>query len=270
MTVQRETATERELVLTRVFDAPRELLFEAWTDAAHLAQWWGPRGFTNPVCELDVRPGGAIRITMRGPDGRDYPMEGVFREIVEPERLVFTNNAVDADGKPLLEGLTTVTFADLGGRTKLTLQTRAEGTGPYTARMLEGMDAGWAQSIEKLEEELGGFAERQLVFTRFFNSPRDRVFTVFTATNLDRDTRPVYLEVVRPERLVYHHAGENDGEPVKFHVTVTFHAMGENTIVTMRMLFDSPAERDAAVKKYDAEEGAVQAMERLRAHLAGL
>src|ERR1700730_7092158 len=86
----RESA-ERELKITRVFDAPREMVFKAWTDPKLLAQWWGPKGFTNPVCELDVRPGGAIRVHMRGPDGTVYPMTGVYQEVVEPERIVFTS-----------------------------------------------------------------------------------------------------------------------------------------------------------------------------------
>src|SRR5208282_1015543 len=119
MAARSSTATqsaERELVITRIFDAPRELVFKAWTDPRHVAQWWGPKGFTNPVCEMDVRPGGALRIVMRAPDGSEYPMTGIFREIVAPERLVFTNVAVDKAGKPLLEGLTTVTFAEAGGK----------------------------------------------------------------------------------------------------------------------------------------------------------
>jgi len=73
------TNEEQELVLTRVFDAPRELVFKAWTDPKHVAQWWGPHGFTNPVCELDLRPGGAILIHMRGPDGVVYPMTGTYQ-----------------------------------------------------------------------------------------------------------------------------------------------------------------------------------------------
>src|SRR5687768_2336267 len=81
---------ETEVVLTRLFDAPRALVFKVWTEPRHLAQWWGPRDFTNPVCELDVRVGGSILIHMRAPDGRVYPMTGTFREIVAPERLVFT------------------------------------------------------------------------------------------------------------------------------------------------------------------------------------
>src|ERR1700674_2262605 len=119
-----------------------------------MARWWGPKGFTNPVCELDVRPGGALRIVMRAPDGADYPMKGVFREIVEPERLVFTNIAVDQDGNHLIEGLTTVTFAEHAGKTTLTVHTRAVGLAPVTARMLAGMEAGWTQSIDRLEAYL--------------------------------------------------------------------------------------------------------------------
>src|SRR3982074_2584510 len=82
-----------EIVLTRVFDAPRELVFQAWIEPKRMAEWWGAHRFTNPAWELDVSPGGAIRIDMRGPDGVVYPMKGVFHEIVEPERLVFTSSA---------------------------------------------------------------------------------------------------------------------------------------------------------------------------------
>jgi uncharacterized protein YndB with AHSA1/START domain len=141
---------ERELTITRIFDAPRELVFKAWTDPRHMAQWWGPKGFTNPVCEMDVRPGGALRIVMRAPDGADHAMRGVFREVVEPERLVFTNIAVDAEGYVLLEGLTIVTFAEHDGKTKLTLQTSAAGVAAEAAQMLAGMEQGWTQSLDRL------------------------------------------------------------------------------------------------------------------------
>jgi uncharacterized protein YndB with AHSA1/START domain len=146
---------EREVVITRVFDAPRALVFKMWTDPKHMIQWWGPKGFTNPVCELDARPGGALRIVMRAPDGAEYPMKGVFQEIVPPERLVFTSIAVDQEGNHLLEGLTTVTFAEQGGRTTLTLHTRAVGIAPMAPRMLAGMEAGWTQSLERLEALVG-------------------------------------------------------------------------------------------------------------------
>src|SRR6202521_2180055 len=125
---------ERELSIARVFNAPRELVFKAWTDPKQLAEGWGPKSFTNPVCEVDLKPGGALRIVMRAPDGAEYPMKGVFREILEPERLVFTNIAVDTDGNHLLEGLTKVTFAEHGGKTKLTLQTRAVALAAHAAR----------------------------------------------------------------------------------------------------------------------------------------
>jgi uncharacterized protein YndB with AHSA1/START domain len=144
--------TKRELVITRIIDAPRDLVFKAWTEPKHMAQWWGPKGFTNPVCEMDVRPGGTLRIVMRAPDGVEYPMTGVFREIVTPERLVFTTVAEDQEGNPHLEGLTIVTFAEHDGKTTLTVQTSAVGLTPESARMLEGMEAGWTQSLERLAE----------------------------------------------------------------------------------------------------------------------
>jgi uncharacterized protein YndB with AHSA1/START domain len=150
--------TEREVVITRVFDAPRELVFKAWTDPLHLARWWGPKGITNPVCEVDLRIGGAWRIVMRAPDGTEYPGGGVYREIAEPERLVFTNIAMDKEGNPVIDGLTTVTFAEQGGKTKLTLRTRAIAVVGYAAAYLAGMEAGWTQSLERLVEELGRVA----------------------------------------------------------------------------------------------------------------
>jgi uncharacterized protein YndB with AHSA1/START domain len=143
---------EGTVVITRVFDASRALVWQAWTDPKMMAQWFGPRGFSNPVCELDVRKGGSLRIVMRGPDGNDYPMKGVFREVVAPERLVFSNIAVDKDGNHLLEGETAVTFAEQGGKTTLTLKTHAVGLVPLATQMLAGMEAGWTQTIDKLEE----------------------------------------------------------------------------------------------------------------------
>jgi uncharacterized protein YndB with AHSA1/START domain len=143
---------EREVEITRIIDAPPAIVFEAWTDPEHMAQWWGPAGFTNPVCELDVRPGGAIFILMRAPDGAEHPMTGTFHEIVPPERLVFTACAVDHQGKRLLEAHTTVTFVEQGGMTRLTVEARAVGLVDLAARMLEGMEAGWTQSLERLAQ----------------------------------------------------------------------------------------------------------------------
>jgi uncharacterized protein YndB with AHSA1/START domain len=148
---EQNKSTEREITITRVFNAPRTQVFEAWTNAKHLAEWWGPKGFTNPVCEIDARVGGAIRIHMRSPDGSIYPMKGEVREIVSPERLVFTNIAVDSAGNYVIEGLTTVTFAETGGKTTMTLHTRGRAVVDYAVAYLQGMEAGWTGSIDKLE-----------------------------------------------------------------------------------------------------------------------
>ena len=150
-TAQTKPLAQREITVTRVFDAPRAVVFKAWTDAAQLAQWWGPKGFTNPVCEIDARVGGALRIHMRAPDGSIYPMKGEFRELVVPERLAFTNIAVDEAGNHIIEGFTTVTFADEGGKTRLTLHTRGSAMVEKAVAYLQGMETGWTMSIDKLE-----------------------------------------------------------------------------------------------------------------------
>ncbi len=141
----------RELTLTRVLDAPRALVFKAWTDPKMLAAWWGPKGFTNPRCEADVRPGGALRIDMRGPDGTVYPMDGRYEQIVEPERLVFSSGALDAKGNHLFRVLTTVTFVEQEKKTLLTLEARVvEVLDPVAERYLAGMNEGWSQSLDRL------------------------------------------------------------------------------------------------------------------------
>jgi uncharacterized protein YndB with AHSA1/START domain len=179
-------STPGNLVLTRVFDAPRALVFKAWTDPGQLAQWWGPHGFTNPRCEWDARPGGLIRVDMRGPNGTIYPMTGAYREIVEPERLVFTAGALDEDGNLLFEILNTVTFAEEKGRTTLTLQTHVLNTTGDAAQYLNGHSKGWAQSLERfatLLEEIqknGGASDREIVITRDFDAPRELVWEAMT------------------------------------------------------------------------------------------
>jgi uncharacterized protein YndB with AHSA1/START domain len=143
---------EGTVTITRAFDAPRTLVWQAWTDPKMVAQWFGPRHFTIPACELDVRVGGAFRIVMRGPDGNDYPMQGAFLELVPPERLVYSFIAVDREDKHLLEGETTVTFTEQHGKTTMTVKSHAVGCVPLAKQMLAGMEAGWTQSIDKLGE----------------------------------------------------------------------------------------------------------------------
>ena len=112
---------DRELVVTRVIDAPRRLVFKAWTQPEHVARWWGPQGFTTIHCEMDIRVGGTYRFGMRSPQGTEHWKRGVYREIVEPERIVFTFAWEGAAGQLGHELLTTVTFAEQGAKTKLTL-----------------------------------------------------------------------------------------------------------------------------------------------------
>ncbi len=96
------TPSDREIVMTRVFDAPREVVFEMWTDPKHLVHWWGPRGFTTTIQEMDVRPGGLWRKIMHGPDGANYPNHSVFLEVVKPERLVYKHGGHKEGGSSVV------------------------------------------------------------------------------------------------------------------------------------------------------------------------
>jgi uncharacterized protein YndB with AHSA1/START domain len=149
-----------DLVITRVFDAPRELVFKTWTETKHMAQWWGPNGFTNPVCELDLRPGGLIRIHMRAPNGIVYPMTGVFEEIIVPERLVFVSSALDENGNSMFDVLNAITFAEQQGKTSLTLQARVVKATALAPQYLKGMQAGWTQSLDRLGSLLGSLRDK--------------------------------------------------------------------------------------------------------------
>ena len=150
------TNSARELVIARVFDAPRELLFDAWTERRHLERWWGPHGFRTTTHEIDVRPGGVWRFTMHGPDGTDF------------------GNTI------------------------------------------------------------------------------------------------VFLEIVRPERLVYRHSGEGPTADVRFDVTITFEAQGDKTLLTMRSIFESADAKQLVVDKYGAVEGGRQHLARLAEFVAAL
>jgi uncharacterized protein YndB with AHSA1/START domain len=148
---------EHKAVITRIIDAPREMVFKAWIDPKQLSQWWSPRGFTNPVCEVTPKVGGVIRIHMSHPQFPDHWMVGKFKEIKEPEKLVFQNNAVlgkDGIGEPSLEGTTTVTFEDVNGKTRLTVIAVLHKMAPGMEGAAAGMNEGWNQSIDKLVEFL--------------------------------------------------------------------------------------------------------------------
>ena len=112
--------SDRELVVTRVFDAPRDLVFSAWTDPAHLVHWWGPDGFTLTIHEMDVKPGGVWRFVMHGPDGRNYGNSIVYVEVARPGRLVYKH--VPGPGDEPVRFDVTVTFEEQDGKTHLTMQ----------------------------------------------------------------------------------------------------------------------------------------------------
>ncbi|HTI67318.1 MAG TPA: SRPBCC domain-containing protein [Caulobacteraceae bacterium] len=141
-----------ELTQVRVLDAPRDVVFRAWTAPAQMAAWWGPKGFSAPVCEMDARPGGRIFILMRGPDGEDHPMAGRFEEVAPPDRLVFTGWPEDGQGNRYAENHVTVTFEDEpGGKTRMTVVSHAVAFVPMGGALGKEMDRGWNESYLRLD-----------------------------------------------------------------------------------------------------------------------
>ncbi|MGB9929088.1 MAG: SRPBCC family protein [Methanosarcina sp.] len=162
MTESNQKTGDQELVITRVFDAPRNLVWKVWTEPEHVMEWWGPKGFTAPVIKTDFRVGGKSLLCMRSPEGEDYWSTGVYREIVEQEKIVTTDSFSDAQGNVVpashygmsgdwpLELLVTATFEEDKGKTKLTL--RHEGFPDRENRDLA--KAGWNESLDKFAEYL--------------------------------------------------------------------------------------------------------------------
>ena len=225
-------------------------------------------------------------------------MSGTFREVVERERLVFVSTPEDARGNPLAETVTTVTFADAdGGKTKLVLHTRAVGLAPIAAQMLEGMEVGWTQTVDRMAEVVKTI-DREIVSVRVFDAPRELVFRAwtepehllrwwgpkgFTNTFHEFDLRPggnwrfvmhgpdgtdyknhvVFTEIVAPERIVLDHIS-----PPRFEITATFTDVGGKTRVIFRQLFENAKVRDGvAVFAVPANE---ENLDRLQAELAGM
>ncbi len=154
--------TEPELVITRLIAAPRTLVFNAWSEPEQLVRWWGPKGFTTPVCTVDFRQGGAWHLCMRSPDGRDYWGKGIYREIVAPALIVSTDFFSDEAGNLVepthyglspdwpLETLMTIRFDEQAGNTKLTLRQSV----PLSLAETIGAVEGWTQSFDRLDAEV--------------------------------------------------------------------------------------------------------------------
>ncbi|MCI0649659.1 MAG: SRPBCC domain-containing protein [Chloroflexi bacterium] len=155
-------SAERELVITRIFDAPRELVWKAWTEPEQLRHWWGPKSFTLPVCQVDLRVGGKYLFCMRSPDGQNYYSTGVYQKIDPPNEFVCTDSFADEKGNVVpashygldedfpLELQVTVTFEEIGGKTKMTLKH----VGLPAGETAEQTAAGWNESFDKLAESL--------------------------------------------------------------------------------------------------------------------
>src|SRR4051812_23002306 len=238
---------DREIAITRVFDAPRDVVFKMWTEPQHLAQWWGPRGFSTTTFSMDVKPGGVWRFVMHGPDGVDYQNKITYVEVVEPQRLVYRHGGGDGggDGRDVGPGdfEVTVTFEDLGGRTRLNMRmvfpsAAARDHVIKTYGALEGL----TQTIGRLGEQLAvAPADRPFVISRAFDAPRELVWKAwterdqlmqwfgpkgFTMTVANLDFRPggvfhyclrsadghemwgkfVFREIVPPVRIVHEHS----------------------------------------------------------------
>ena len=200
-----QTKKGKDLIITRIFDAPRELVWKAWTVPELAMRWWGPEGFTAPVIKIDLRVGGKYLNAMRSPDGKDFWSTGVYRELVPPERIVATDNFSDEKGNIVpashygmtgdwpSELLATMTFEDQKGKTRFTL--RHEGLPP--GEMTESAKTGWNESFDKLEkvlaEEKSRRAKTMIIaepgkqeasVVRIFDAPNERLFRAYTDPKL--------------------------------------------------------------------------------------
>jgi uncharacterized protein YndB with AHSA1/START domain len=155
-----ENTESKEIVITREFQAPRQLVWDVWTKPEHIEKWWGPRGFTTRVTAMDFRAGGKWNYVMTGPDGMEYPVNGVFSEVTPPERIVTTDEFGDdyeqrMPGVDLPKGLVaTAVFDDLGTRTRLTLTTSHATVEDRKKHDAMGVVAGWNSSFDKMDEYL--------------------------------------------------------------------------------------------------------------------
>lgn len=148
----------RPFSISRVFDAPREKVFNAWTDSKQMREWWGPKGFTTPHCKIDLRPGGTIHYCMRSPDGKNYWGKGIYKEIVRPTRLVISDSFSDEKGDIVppttygmdpewpSEALISISFDEDNGKTKVTINHSVS----EALAKKQGCEEGWSQTLDNL------------------------------------------------------------------------------------------------------------------------
>lgn len=257
-----EPVATREIVLTRADRAPRQRVFQMWTDPDHLARWWGPDGFTAPKVTSDPRAGGEVG----------------------------------------LESSHAVTFAEVDGGTLVTVEARAALLAVPTLAALEGMRAGWSQSLQCLDDALTGADDRLVLLGHRYDAPPEVVlpcwleeahlrrwwgpdgftcttheagfraggrwgFTMHGPDGTDHPDLLTYDEIVPNERIVYTHGTPGAADP-PFTGVVTFEEMAGGTVVSLRLAFDSPAPWDQVEERYHAHQGGAQTLARLGHHLA--
>jgi uncharacterized protein YndB with AHSA1/START domain len=312
---------ERDFLISRVFDAPVALVYQAWTNPKHMSKWWGPEGFEISDCKLDVRVGGKYSLVMSG-QGMCLPLTGEYKEVVPNKKLVATidpsghpkewHDAVvpdrdPNDSNPVGIMLQTVTFEDVGGKTKLTIQTTLKSAKIRDAVVNVGMYAGWSSSLNRLDAELSHMvswddtAGREMVITRLFDAPRELVWKAwtdpkqmvkwwgpngFSTTMISSDFRvggssrytmhgpdgtnyPNRQDYleIKPNEKIVYVHGDDSDDGLRFQSTITFENHSGKTLLTLRALFPTAEVRDAIVKEHGAVEGGKQTLARLAGHL---
>ena len=286
-----EKSSDRAIVATRVFDAPRDLVWKMWTDPEHIAHWWGPDGFRNTIHEMDVRPGGVFRFVMHGPDGTDYQNKFVYVEVDEPKKLVY-----DHVTGPLFRA--TATFDEQGGKTAVNVEMEFA-SAELRDKVAEEFGAveGLQQTLQHLADRLA--AAKTFVFSREFDAPQEMVFKAWTepqqlarwwgpkyfintrceidlrrggAIAIDQKhpdgtvfpMRGMFHEIDAPNRLVFTMQAMIDanGTPaLEAFGVVTFEARGEKTLLTMHATITKSPEIDGVLDAM--QEGWTESLEKL-------
>lgn len=289
-------AVDNEIVVSRIINAPREMVYKACTDPKQMAQWWGPHGFTNPLCELDVRVGGKWRIHQADGAGNIYKFHGEYKEIVKNERIVWT---FVFEGFPVSEALAILMLEDQGSKTLITITTCLATAEERDGMMKHGAVQGTQQSYERLEDFLtnNDIASRQLCITRLIKAPRELVWEMwtnpehikhwwgpngFTNTIFKMDVKPggewdfimhgpdgtnyrnthVFQELVKNERLVLTHVSAP-----KFRMEVWFIQHEENTMLTIRSVFQSAEQLKEVIRVFKADVGLKQNVDKLEQYV---
>ena len=290
------THSEVRMRLERTLNAPISLVWEMWTDAAHLANWWAPKGFIIPVCKWQPVPQSEIYVEMQAPDGTIYPMDGKILEVLEPSKLVFLSAALDGNGKRLFEVHNSIALEEQGTGTLMTLDTIVTNIQPGAMQYIVGQEAGWSSSIEKLNDYTATLM-RSMYVTRILNAPIDLVWQAwtepdriakwwgpvgFTNTIQRMDVRPggdwefimhgpdgtnypnlnSYVEVIHHRKIVMEHKSP------KFLTTVIFTPQGQETMLSWCVAFEDVETRDKIVKAVNADEGLRQNVDKLEQFLA--